>query len=302
MIELTASHFDEVCRGGPVQAQLGTVEVERSDAIRKFWLYLIGGTLLAIAMGLSLIWANWPTLGLLAGIAMFVGAIIVSLIPMNRVKKAIKLPVLEAIAKKGSMEYLAEGFDPPVYPNARGALFGSALSEQTFSDMFWGTDAEGHRFAFYEASLARGSGKSRQQVFSGQVYAFQRRTSAQAVTVIVPDRGLFNFFKPSGGMERVRIDGDPEFEKKFEVYSTEPMRAAQVLDAGLRRQLLELRQSGRVFGYVGPADALVAVTGKNRFEPGSMFRSRTGQERARMMFDDVCASMQLLKRLKDGIG
>ena len=101
------------------------------------------------------------------------------------------------------------------------------------------------------------------------MYAFQRRARSGGEIVIVPDRGLFNFFKPLSGMERVRFESDPEFEKKFEVYAFEPHEALMLIGSDVRRQLLELRQAGRVFGYVGPEDVFVAATGKNKFEAGS---------------------------------
>ena len=75
-----------------------------------------------------------------------------------------------------------------------------------------------------------------------------------------------------------------------------------VIGTDLRRLLLELRQSGRVFGYVGPEDAFVAATGKNRFEAGPMFRSVSGEQRVRAMFDDVCAGLAVLRRLRAALG
>ena len=118
-----------------------------------------------------------------------------------------------------------------------------------------------------------------------------------AETAIVPDKGLFNFLKPKG-MERVKLDSDPAFEKKFEVYSSQPASAPGIVDGAVRRALLQLREKGRVFAYVGPEDALVAVSGKNRFEAGSMFRATPGEQRARRMFDEVCESLAILGRLK----
>ena len=53
---------------------------------------------------------------------------------------------------------------------------------------------------------------------------------------------------------------------------------------------------------LGPEDVLVAHWGKNRFEPGSMFRARSGQERVKLMFDDLCAAMTVLRRLKSAVG
>ena len=65
--------------------------------------------------------------------------------------------------------------------------------------------------------------------------------------------------------------------------------------------MLELRQAGRVFAYVGPEDVFVAATGKNKFEAGSMFRATAGEERVRTMFDEVCESLGHLRALKAGL-
>mgnify|MGYP006202698003 CR=1 FL=1 len=129
----------------------------------------------------------------------------------------------------------------------------------------------------------------------------QRRSRSGGETAILADKGLFNFIKPKG-MNRVKFESDPAFEKKFEVYSTEPAGALAIVDADVRRALLELRGRGRVSAYVGPEDVLVAVWGKNRFEAGSMFRSRGGRERVQAMFDDVRASMAVLRRLRAALG
>jgi len=74
-----------------------------------------------------------------------------------------------------------------------------------------------------------------------------------------------------------------------------------LLGADARRKFLEWRLGGRVLAYVGPEDILVAIPGKNRFEPGSMFRARSGEERVRQMFDEVCASLATLKSLRESL-
>jgi hypothetical protein len=301
MIEYDEGHFREVCRAGPVALEISTLEDRRKDAVRRFWLYLAGGIVIAGAILWSMSSSDLIGFALFLSVVVLVVGIVFALIPLSKVGNALKLPALETLAGKGGLTYMADGFDPPVYPEARKALFGNWLSSQTFSDLFYGADEEGRRFAFYEGNLVRGSGKNRHTVFSGQMFAWQRRAKGGGEIVLVPDRGLFNFFKPVSGMTRVKFESDPEFEKKFEVYAFEPQQAQMILDGEARRILLELRQAGRVFGYVGPEDAFVAATGKNRFEPGSMFRSITGEQRVRAMFDDVCASLGVLKRLRSAL-
>ncbi|HYI64674.1 MAG TPA: DUF3137 domain-containing protein [Allosphingosinicella sp.] len=301
MIEYSEGDYRELCRAGRVAMEIGTVEEHRRHALRTFWLHVLGGIVLAAALAWSLIAADWIELGIFLAIAIFTLAVVLGLRALGRVGLALKLPVLEALAEKGGLTFLSDGFDPPVYPEARKALFGKWLSSQTFSDLFQGVDQEGRGFAFYEGHLMRSTGKSSHTVFQGQIYAWQRRAKGGGEIVIVPDRGLFNFFKPVSGMERVKFESDPEFEKKFEVYAFEPYQAQSLLGTDVRRALIELRQAGRVFGYVGPEDILIAATGKNRFEAGSMFRSTGGEQRVRAMFDDVCASLAILRKLRTSL-
>ncbi len=301
MIEFSEDHFRDLCRSGRVSVEISTIEEKRKAAVKTFWLYLLGGIALAVAIGWSLVAADWPTMGFVLAFAVLVVGVILAIAPLTKAGAALKHPVLETLAEKGGLTYLPTGFDPPVYPEARKALFGNWLSGQTFTDLFHGTDGEGRRFALYEGTLTRKQGKNTVTIFSGQMYAFQRRSRGSGEVVMVPDRGLFNFFKPLSGMERVKFEGDPEFEKKFEVYAYKPHEAMSLLGTDLRRKLLDLRQAGRVFAYVGPEDAFVAATAKNKFEAGSMFRATAGEARVRAMFDDVCASLAVLRTLKAGL-
>jgi hypothetical protein len=302
MIEYGDAHYRDLCRNGRVALEISTIEEKRKDALRKFWLYL----LVLIALAATILWymSGPETLGFgitLAILVLVFGGLLAAR-PLGKAGEALKVPALGTLAQQGGLTYLETGFDPPVYPEARKALFGNWLSTQTFTDLFHGADEDGRRFALYEGTLVRGSGKNRHTVFSGQMYAWQRRAKSGGEIVIVPDRGLFNFFKPLGGMERVKFENDPDFEKKFEVYAYEPQQAQMTIGGDVRRLLLELRQSGRVFGYIGGEDAFIAATGKNKFEAGSMFRSVSGEERVRAMFDDVCAGLAILKRLRAALG
>jgi hypothetical protein len=304
MIQLTDSDFQTLCAGGTVRERIGALEGERRAAVRKFWLRLTIGLALTAAALATFINSGWGGLGFVLVGLLLVATFIGAAAPLMAAKEGLKHPVLGEVARKAGMEYIPSDFTPPVFGSGRALLFGgSGFSSQTFTDLFNGTDEEGRGFAVYEACLQRGSGRSTHTVFSGQMYAVQRRPGAQGHTAIVPDRKIFNFRKPASDMERVRIEGDEAFEKKFEVYSTHAMEARELLfDSAFRALLLRLRESGRVLVYAGPEEALVAASGKDRFEPGSMLRSRPGEERVRLMFDDVCSSLELLRELKAKLG
>lgn len=303
MIEFTADRFQEVCASAVVSERIGAMEDERREAASKFWKRLLIGLALSGAVLWSLIASGWVAVAVAGFLAVVVGTIIVSILPLLKAKEGLKHPVLEEIAKQAGMEYLPNAFEPPIFASARKLLFGgSGFSSAAFTDLFNGTDEAGKGYAVYESCLQRRSGKNSYVVFSGQMYAIQRRSPGSGHTVIVPDKKIFNFWKPASDMERVKVEGDAEFERRFEIYSTEPMAAKMLVDADLRRLFLGFRESGRVFAFVGPEEVLVCISGKDRFEPGSMLRSRPGQERVRMMFDDVCASLTVLKQLKAKFG
>jgi hypothetical protein len=302
MIELGEDQFRALCRANPVSAELGALDGKRRDAVRHFWFSLVGGLVFAATVAVALASMDLLVFGIVLALIVFIAGLVLAMIPMSRAGTALKMPVLETLAGQNGLTFMASGFDPPAYPDARKALFGSWLSSQSFTDLFHGMDAEGKRFAFYEAYLSRKSGKSTQVVFSGQVYAFQRRARSGGEIVVVPDRGLFNFFKPVSGMARVRFESDPDFEKKFEVYAVHAHEALALIGSDVRRLLLALREAGRVFAYVGPEDVLVAAGAGNKFEPGSMFRGTGAEERARRMFDDVRDSLAHLRALKAALG
>lgn len=303
MLELGSDCFDEICGDPAVRAELATLEESRQSAVRRFWMIVAAGIALGAASYFLLGQSDWARFDWIAALLCVTIASGFGMHALSKVGEALKRPVLAALAAKAGLEYMESGFSPPVYPEARETLFGGWLSQETFTDLFHGKDKEGKNHAVYEADLTKRSGKSSRTIFRGQIYAVERKAPAGGTTVIVPDRGLFNFFKPAAGMTRVSLDSDPEFEKKFEIYSTSEMEARQLLfDSAFRARLLSLAASGRTFVFVAPDNALVAATSADRFEPGSMLRSVPGEERVRVMVNDVCAALAILREVKAKLG
>lgn len=304
MASFDASDFDALCREPAVAEQIATIEARRAAAVRRFRLTLLGGLAAAAAIALAIGSLADSFFGIAAMMFLGVFAVILALRPLAAASEGIKHPTLEALAARCGMSFTAAGFEPPVFDQARGALFGTWISSAAFTDLFYaGGRGDSGRFAFYEGALTRGHGKHRRQIFSGQIYAFERRRTGRGEIVAVPDRGLFNLFMPAGGFQRVRIEGDDPFEKAFEVYATDPVEARFLLGGmTARRLILELRQAGKLFLYVGPEDVLVAISGTDRYEPGSMFSARTGEARVRLMFDDVAAALDIVRKLQGAFG
>lgn len=301
MSNMTTADFAALCNHGPVASQIQTIEASRRAALSRFWTTVGIGLVLTILLAF-LLGSVSPTFGF---IAFFGGAVVTFIVasgPLDKAAKAIKLPTLEALAAQAGMSYTPAGFDPPVMGEAYRSIFSSFVNGATYSDLFYGQGADGRRFAIYEATLTQRTGRNTVQLFSGQVYAFQRRRTQTGQVAVVPDQGIFNFFKPLGGFERMPVEPDPEFDRKFEVYTTNVADARTVLgSAALRMTLMQLRSKGKVYAYFGPEDVLVAIAGGNHFEPGSMFKSKSGEERVRLMFNDVCSSLEVVKQLQSVI-
>jgi hypothetical protein len=320
--DLTADSFNEICGSGPVKTELDASETAFDQArktSRMRWMIGLGATAVGLLISLAMI----PILPfVLFGGPLFTWVWASG--PLNKQVMDVKEKVLPHLAQRAGLTYDRAGFDPKGYARARPHLFGwvdqYVASEMDgdgrgirfrrggrrsnaggFSDQFIGA-VDGREAAFYDATLTRttGYGKNRNTtiVFTGQMYWMRRRNAGQGETVIVPDKGLFNFFKPSGGFERVKIENDSEFEKRFEVYSTAPGEAQMLLGSSeFRAKLLELRGKGRMFAYIGADEILITDPNRNHFEPGKASKKLTGQERAKLMFDDVCASLGVLKDL-----
>ena len=153
MIELTAGHFDALCRTEPVLSRIGSIESDRKQAVMQFSMRLLG-TLAGALATLVLLIDVQAAVAIIASLALLVGGVIWAWVPLNRAKEGLKLPVLEALAEQAGLTYHQDNFDPPVFGEAQPALFG-AVSSATFSDLFYGKDEEDRNFAFYEATLTR---------------------------------------------------------------------------------------------------------------------------------------------------
>lgn len=304
MIELTHADFEALCAAVPIRERLDSLEDEREAAIRKRRRVTFFGLAISAAAAIFLFKAGWVGTAFFGTFLMVSATFAAAGLSLWEVTEGLKHPVLEEAARRAGMEYLPDEFTPPAFEPACEFLFGGrGFSSETFTDLLDGKDEEGRYVAIYEACLERNSGEDTDSVFSGQIYAFERRPGRRGHIAILPDRNILNFWTPASDMERVRIEEDDEFERSFEVYATDPTEARQLLfDGDLRSRLLDLRLAGEVFVYAGPEEALVAAGGQDRFEPGDMTNSLIGEERVRLMFDDVCESLALLRELKAKLG
>jgi hypothetical protein len=298
MTELTAETFNEICRAEPVQVQLAASEANHAKVqktTKAMTLMVLAITLVAAAV-VYLIEPIW-----------IVGVLVLGALGLLWARRAagakaaseLKTALMPHIAERAGLTYTSDPEAPEGFAAVRKTLFGSA-NRLNFSDGFSGL-IDGREAAFYEAHLEQvthGKNSTTHTIFQGQIYWFRRRTPSAAKIIVIPDKGLFNFFKPERGMERVKFEGDRDFEKRFEVYSDKPAQAEITLGStDLRAWLLQLRGKGALFLQIEGDEVLAAVPGPNRFEPGDMGKKLPGEDRARRMFDDLCACLTQAKEL-----
>lgn len=293
---MSTQDFDALC-SGPLAAVIEGLETSRKQAVQRFWM-IMGGA--AVAGVLAILLFRFGFVGwVIAGLALLGGWIFGSG-PLSKAGRALKDPTLQAIgAARGFShtpdQFVADGYEP------LHSLLGRPTA-RTFRDRFHGED-EGRAFAFYEANLVTGSGKSRREVFNGLIYSL-RRDPVQGETVIVPDKGLFNFFKPGQGMERVKFEDDPDFEKRFEVYSTRPDEARGLINPVARERLKAWREAhGKVIVRIAGDETTAAFAGRgDRFEPGSMMKSIPGRERVQAIWTDLDGALIHMRQVRQTLG
>ena len=292
---MSATDFDGLC-DGPLAPALAGLEDARKAAVKKHWITIGIAAVIAVV---AVVLFRFGVFGWVIAVFALVGGWIFASGHLSKAGRSLKDPALQAITGARGMTYAASGFTADGY-EALHPLFGRPNS-RSFSDRFTGD--EGGPYAFYEALLVTGSGKSRREVFKGLIFSLKRRMS-QGETVIVPDKGLFNFFKPGAGMERVKFEDDGEFERRFEVYSTQPDAARALVNPVVREKLKAWRETyGKVIVRIAGEDLAVALTKRNdHFEVGSMTKAIPGRDRVRGIWNDVDSTVALARDIRSTLG
>jgi membrane protein YqaA with SNARE-associated domain len=104
MIELGGDCFDDVCRDPSVREQLGSLETNRSAAVRRFWTWLLLSIALAIAAAVSLTRAGWVPLSFIVPILFLALGATMAFRALSKVSEGLKQPVLAAIAAKAGLD------------------------------------------------------------------------------------------------------------------------------------------------------------------------------------------------------
>ncbi len=133
---------------------------------------------------------------------------------------------------------------------------------------------------FEEWKLVRGSGKHRKTVFEGATILLGFNKNFLGKTVIRRDSGKIGNFASKiadsdlKGLEKVNFE-DPEFEKKFEVFSSDQIEARYLITPAFMERLKNLTKffnaDSVIAGFSDNSLFLMFEGAENLFEVGSMF-------------------------------
>jgi hypothetical protein len=133
-------------------------------------------------------------------------------------------------------------------------------------------------------------------VFKGQCLRFHFDKTFYGRTLVTRDAGFFNRFGGGKGMKRASLE-DPEFEKIFEVYTTDQVESRYLLTPDLMQELVNLEQTfhgGKLKCCFYGGEMYITLQGGNLFEPGSMFTPLDSPNRLRELLEDFAAVFHII--------
>jgi hypothetical protein len=187
-------------------------------------------------------------------------------------------------------------------------IYRQRIDRYRTEDLFYGNiGATDLRFAEVHAQYRQttGSGKRRRTryvtFFRGIFFIADFHKDFQGQTFVLPDNtgdwggGLFDMLREWGHAisgrpgEPVRLE-DPEFERYFNVHSTDQVEARYILSLSMMQRLVEFRtklNTPIAISFVNSLIYIAIPTRKDHFEPPSMWASS-----ARLSASDVVAYLE----------
>jgi hypothetical protein len=256
---------------------LKELEAERQVVLKAFWRRTI---LCAAVIGGAFLLST-PFLGdrltvpaVMAFVAIW-GLVLFK--PLKQLGDRAKTRLLTTIAEAMGFTYQLKDFEAPGYERLRGMGLLPKPERTTFDDLFSG-ERSGAAFAICDANLEReeGSGKDSHwvSVFQGQLIRLSFPKKFLGVTVVARDAGLLNMLHRPKDLERVGL-GASEFERDFEVYSTDQVEARFLVHPAFMQKLLDMEaafQGSKLRGMFCDGELLLAVEGVDRFKVGNAFQ------------------------------
>ena len=220
--------------------------------------------------------------------------------PVQKVARAAKAGALTTIAEAIGVTFSGTGRPSGVVDRFRSLGLLPSCDRENYDDWFHG-DRKGCGFDLFEGHMERRhrtkNGETWSTVFRGQILRVSFPRAFSGTTIVQRDAGVFNGLAGLGSsLERVGF-ADPDFERKFEVRSTDQVEARVLMHPVFVERLLELEQQmrgGRLRCGFQDGDLLIAIESKDRYEIGDMGKTLVDPARARSIIDDLAAVLRVM--------
>lgn len=232
--------------------------------------------------------------------------------PARKFKDSIKSEIFKKIFTFfGNINYDPKGSSSIMQYNKFDIL--PSYDQHENEDLVYGS-FKGVEFSIEEILLQKitrsSKGRTRiKDVFDGVAILLKMNKTFHGKTLIKRDLGkVRNFVKSKfSKLEVVRLE-DPEFEKIFEVYSTDQVEARYLLTTSFMHRLLDL---GKIFGHIGSYkkkninasfyhDSLFITlrTKQNIFEPRSIFKPATFIPDCKIVIREINVIFSIIEELR----
>lgn len=133
----------------------------------------------------------------------------------------------------------------------------------------------------------------------GVIFSAVMNKKFSGETIIVKDKGWLNRFTHYKNLQRVGLES-PEFEKKYEVYSSDQIEARYLLTTVMLEYMLEVRKifPKITYSFFDETIFINIETNKNLFECTSFFRSIINEKRIEQNFKELYYLFAIIKILR----
>lgn len=168
-------------------------------------------------------------------------------------------------------------------------------------DMFEGTYKE-VKINFAETYFKVRQKNNNRTVFKGVFVLLEMNKNFKGKTIVKTDYGSFgNFFRFKNGLDRVKLE-DPQFEKKFEVYSSDQIEARYLLTTAFMDRLLKVNEAFNSkniqCAFFNNKLLITIPTTNNLFEPKGVNHSIINTEDFKKFLGQMNSIFQIIDILK----
>jgi len=285
-----------------IKPELIKRERDRKGAIQTFFAVLLGGAALVFVENLlapAITGHSGATVDIRLVLATMTLAAVLGWLPVAAVARNAKVAVITALCEPLGVAYSVKPADGPAFDTFLSLHLLPRPDDKAFQDLFTGRRGEVD-FALCEATLHRGSGKSRTLVFQGQLFRLASPRRRASTTVVLRNSGWLNRFECPKGLSSVGLE-DPVFNKSFCVFGSDQVEAREILTPSFMQRLNEL-EAGYRGGHIRCAfeadELLIALESPDRFEIGGMFSTLV--ERSRV--EGIARNIEQVFKLIDEFG